>query len=127
MDKTIAYLFPIFITAFFVLLAIAVSVPRKRTAEETGLLPEFEEICGGRINLLNYTWPLVRHSIYKEFIVIKCLGGQYIVPRAGLNVENADGVLSSGVRYKSSKYLGYELRIRTTNKNKVLKSLGENA
>ncbi len=117
----------LFIVAFAVLGIIAVRTPRKRVAEETGLIPEFEEICGGRINTLNYTWPLVRHTIYKEFIAIKCLGGQFVVPRDGITVESADRVISSGIRYKSKKYLGYELRIWTTNKDKVLKCLGVNA
>jgi len=120
MESTIIYIVPIFFIAFIVLAVSAVRAPRKRVSEEIGLTPEIEEICGGRINILNYTWPLVRHSIYKEFIVIRCLGGTYLIPRLGLVVESADGILSPGIRYKTKKYLGYELRVWTTKKNEVL-------
>lgn len=120
MESAIIFLVPVFFITFIVLAAFAVRVPRVRLPEESGLTPEIEEICGGRINLLNYTWPLVRHSIYKEFIVIKCIGGKYLIPKSGVSVESADGVISPGVRYKSSKYLGCELRIWTTKKSEVM-------
>jgi hypothetical protein len=123
MENTIFYTVPLFFTAFISVAIIAIRSPRKRLPEELGLYPEIEEICGGRISSLNYTWPLVRHSIYKEFVVIKCLGGKYLFPRAGIVVESADGVISTGIRYKTSKYLGCDLRIWTKRKHEVLAKL----
>lgn len=109
-----------FFLIFIFFAFIAVRLPKKRDPCENGLTPEFEEICGGRINFINYTWPFLRHSIYKDFIVIKSLFGTYILPRISLSKEGVDGVFSQGVRYASSKYVGYEFRIWTFNKNKVM-------
>lgn len=89
--------------------------------------PEFEEICGGRINFINYTTPLVRHSIYESFVVIKCIGNTFILPRKGLEVEISDGITSSGVKYKSSNYIGSEFRLWTKNKTKVIEILENDA
>ncbi|KGD60098.1 hypothetical protein T9A_02856 [Alcanivorax jadensis T9] len=119
---------PLAFVGLFIILAVwAVRSPKSRTDKEVGLTPQFEEICGGRIGMMNYTWPLVRHSIYDDFIVIKCLGGCYTIPRNSVKVERGDGVLSNGVLYKSPKYLGQELRIWTSSKNVVLEVLERNA
>ncbi len=77
--------------------------------------------------MMNYTYPLVRHSIYDDFIVIKCLVGCYTLPRNSLKVDSGDGLLSNGVLYKSPKYLGQELRIWTGSKSVVLDILEENS
>ena len=81
-----------FVMLFIILAVLAVRSPKARTDKEVGLTPKFEEVCGGRIGMMNYTWPLVRHSIYDDFIVIKCLGGCHTIPRNSLKVEKGDGV-----------------------------------
>ncbi|SIS95948.1 hypothetical protein [Neptunomonas antarctica] len=127
MELSIIYIVSVFFAIFTLVAFVAIRAQRMRTPEETGLHPEIEEICGGRINLLNYTWPLVRHAVYKEFIVLSCIGGTYIIPRESLIVEVADGLFSSGIRYSSPKYLGCELRVWTLRKNEVFGILGINA
>lgn len=117
----------VFVVILIVLLVVAVRSPKSRIEKEAGLTPKFEEICGGRIDMMNYTYPLVRHSIYDDFIVIKCLGGCYTLPRSSVKVDGGDGVLSNGVLYKSPKYLGQELRIWTGSKDVILEILEENA
>jgi len=116
-----------FVMLFIILAVLAVRSPKARTDKEVGLTPKFEEVCGGRIGMMNYTWPLVRHSIYDDFIVIKCLGGCHTIPSNSLKVEKGDGVLSYGVLYQSPKYLGQELRIWTGSKSMVLEILEGNA
>ena len=127
MDKVIFYAIPLFFVVLILLAVVAVRTPKKRIKDEIGLVPEFEETCGGRINSFNYTWPLVRHSIYETFVIIKCLGSVYVLPREELSIESSDGLVSSGIQYKSSRYLGNEFRIWTTNKKRVLEVFAKNA
>ncbi|GAA0552678.1 hypothetical protein GCM10009098_20480 [Rheinheimera aquimaris] len=101
--------------------------PLIKLNDEDGLKPIFEEICGGRFNMINYTWPLVRHSVYESIVVIKFFGGSYVMPRNSLFVENANGIFSSGIRYKSPKYRFREIRIWTSEGEKVISELGKNA
>ena len=100
-----------------------VKVSRLRTEEETGLTPVFEETGGCRIDAINYTWPLARHSVYEDFIVIKCIGGAYILPRENLAVKSADGVFSSGISYSSPKHPGREFIVWTKNEDRILRIL----
>ena len=112
-----------FFSLFLLFIFIAITIPKKREPYEKGLTPEFEEICGGRINFFNYTWPLLRHSIYKEFIVVKSIFGAYMLPRESLSEEGVNGIFSQGIRYVSPKYVGCEFRIWTSNKNQVMEIL----
>ena len=117
-------------TAFVVLGLIfrhLVKVSRARTDEESGLTPLFEETAGCRIDAINYTWPFARHSIYKDFVVIKCIGGTYILPREDLSVKSADGILSSGISYSSPHQPGRKLTVWTKNKDKILRILKKEA
>lgn len=116
-----------FLVVFIVLAVVVVRSPKSRIDTEAGLTPQFEEICGGRIGMMNYTSPLVRHSIYDNFIVIKCLGGCYTIPRNSVKVEGRDGLFFNGILYKSSKYIGQELCIWTRSKDKVMSILEKNA
>ena len=78
---------PLAFVGLFIILAVwAVRSPKSRTDKEVGLTPQFEEICGGRIGMMNYTWPLVRHSIYDDFIVIKYLGQELRIWTSSKNV-----------------------------------------
>ena len=123
MDKVIFYAAPLFFVVLILLAVVAVRAPKKRIKDENGLVPIFEETCGGRINSFNYTWPLVRHSIYDTFVVIRCLGSVYVLPREELSIESSDGRVSSGIQYTSSNYLSGEFRIWTTDKKECWKYL----
>ncbi|WP_151057000.1 hypothetical protein [Cellvibrio sp. KY-YJ-3] len=109
-----------FFSLFLLFIFIAITIPKKREPYEKGLTPEFEEICGGRINFFNYTWPFLRHSIYKEFIVVKSIFGAHMLPRESLSEGGANGILSQGIRYVSPKHVGCEFRIWTSNKKQVM-------
>jgi hypothetical protein len=104
-----------------------VRVSKRRTEEEMGLAPELEETCGCRIDSTNCTWPFVRHSIYENFVIIKYIGGTYILPKEGLSVETSDGHFSSGIQYTSPKYPERELRVWTKNKDKILELIKNDA
>ncbi len=108
-------------------LVLTVKNLRKKCPEEIGLDPIFEETCGGRFNSLNSTWPFVIHSIYRDIVVIKHISGKYILPRNNLTFEVADGFVSDGIRYKSSKYIGHDIRIWTLDQEEVIKILSDNA
>lgn len=125
MATAISIILPLFFIVFIAIALSAISASRKKLPEEQGLVPEFEEICGARIGLINYTWPLVRHSIYKEFIVIKLWKSEFIIPRVNFTLESSDGIISSGITYKTSKYLGYDFRIWSNSKNQVLEILAK--
>ncbi len=125
MDTAIFIILPLFFITFIAIAFSALSAPRKKLPEELGLVPEFEEICGARVGFVNYTWPFVRHSIYKEFIVIKLWKSEFIIPRVNFTVESSDGIISSGITYKTSKYLGYDFRIWSSSKSQVLEILAK--
>jgi len=60
----------IFFYGMILFLLMLILMSRKRSTDEKGLTPLFEEQCGGRFGLMNFTIPFVRHSFYKDFILI---------------------------------------------------------
>ena len=104
-----------------------IKVSRERTDEESGITPIFEETGGCRIDAINYTWPFARHSIYEDFIVIKCIGGSCIIPRKELSVNATNGIFSSGISYTTPKRPGREFIVWSKNKDKVLAILEDDA
>ncbi|MEP7706836.1 hypothetical protein [Paraglaciecola sp. 25GB23A] len=121
------YLIPL-IWAIGIFVAImSLVTPRVRIAEEQGLVPIFEEFSSGAIHTFWFNGPLVRHSIYKDFVVLKCLGTCVVIPRNTLTVEATDSMLGEGLRYKSAKYAFYNLQLRTPTRDNILEVLGKNA
>jgi len=101
--------------------------PRLRLPEEQGLIPVFEEICSGSVHSAWYRGPLVRHSIYENFVVLKCVGSNAVIPRKSASIEITEDLLGKLVTYKSVEYRLYNLQVRTSSEEIVLEIIGKGA
>jgi hypothetical protein len=73
---------------------------RKKDQLEEGLVPFFQEQCGGRFDGFNLTIPFVRHAMYDNFIVIGYGKKRHIIKYADLSMATLKWHLfSKGITY----------------------------
>lgn len=51
-----------------------------RLPEEAGHTPIYEELCGARFGLTRLTGPMVRWTLYEDFLVAHCGFKRYVLP-----------------------------------------------
>ncbi len=88
---------------------------------EKSKIASYQEICGGRFNGFNLTWPFVRVSIYDSFIVIS------YVKKIVLTYEEIDSIfskryfISHGIHIQHHKKgVPKNIIIGSTDRDKVL-------
>ena len=91
----------IFFYGIILFLLILILLSRKRSSEEKGLKPLFEEQCGGRFGLANFSIPFVRHSLYEDFILVSYAYKKVKIPYNKLEfVKIKRHLFSLGVTYE---------------------------
>ena len=71
-DFFIKNIAPYLIIFALIVFSIMMYIPTFKMSYEKGLNPIFEQQqCGAMINSINYTWPFVRFSVYKQFVIIR--------------------------------------------------------
>ena len=95
----------------------------KKSKIERGQKVVFEEKCGGRFDSYNVSRPLLRHSIYENFVVYAYMGKNYSLEfNEIIKIEKTKGLMSSGIRiFHASKTVPTKLVLWSKDLNRLIK------
>ena len=89
------------------LFALTIYLRNKKLKEEKNLIPIFSEIGGGRIGFFNLSYPFVRFSLYKDFLVFSSLFSNIIYYDKIKKINKHFSVFAQGIEvltYRNNKH-----------------------
>jgi len=93
-----------FFIIIFLLTCFGYICSKKKSVAESNKTPLLNQQGGGRFDLLNITFPFVRHTYYNDFFVISFFFKTYVMKYSDIYfVSIKDRPLYSGFFYKHSR------------------------
>ena len=89
------------------LFVLTIYLRNKKLKEEKDLIPIYTEIGGGRMGFFNLSYPFVRFTLYKDFLVFSSLFSIVIHFDKVKRINNYFSVFSQGIEvltYRNNKY-----------------------
>jgi hypothetical protein len=91
---------PVFLILFVLVggsFTLIMILSSRKTNIEKGLTPIYTERCGGLFDIMNYTYPFVRLTLYDDFLVISCLTKRIVKYKNIKQIEKT-GVFRGGIQ-----------------------------